>query len=602
MSDALISMLILAVVVGLFIWNRYPVEVVAVGTAVALFFSGVITLPQALAGFGDPAVVLIAALFVVSEGIDATGVTSWIGQLLSSKAGGDRRRLIMMTMALCSLLAALIGLNGAVAAMLPMAVVMAVRNRFPTSKLLMPLAFAGSAGGLMLLTGSPVNVVISEAAASAGVGSFGFFEFALVGVPAVAGVIALTLLLGPKLLPERESDVPMQDLSGHAHALVDTYSLENIIHLRVSEESDLLGQQRAEWDLSAYPGINVITVVDEESHRPTHSGTVAAGDRVTVIGDPPVARHFAAEHGMTVELERAPSEVAEDLLSRESGAVEVVIPPRSPFLDEVVWPGMVLSNGHLVVIAVQREGHDRGPRDTQLQVGDVMLVEGDWQDLDSLTSRHDLLMVDSPDIVRRQAVPLGPKSGVSIAILLAMVVLLATGVIPAVMAALLAAGAMIVGGVLTPQQAYRGISWSTVLLVAGMMPMSTAITVSGAGDIIANAMVDLVGDYGPIPFVAALVLLTAIFGQLISNTATALVMIPIAVSASETLGISARPVLMAVCTMAAAAFLTPVATAANMMVMGPGGYRFTDYWRLGLALLLFFFVLSVGLVPLIWSF
>lgn len=211
-------------------------------------------------------------------------------------------------------------------------------------------------------------------------------------------------------------------------------------------------------------------------------------------------------------------------------------------------------------------------------------------------------MVDSPDLVRRQAVPLGKGSTPAIVILATMILLLATGIVPSVMAALLAACAMIVTGVLTPQQAYRGISWSTVLLVAGMMPMSTAITVSGAGEKIATVMVDAVGQYGAIPFLAGLVLLTAIFGQLISNTATALVMIPIAISGSQQLGISPRPVLMAVCVTAAAAFLTPVATAANMMVMGPGGYRFSDYWRLGVALLAFFFVLSIGLVPLIWSF
>lgn len=602
MSDAALSMSILAIVVGLFVWNRLPVELVAVGTAIALYFSGVIDLQQALAGFGDPAVILIAALFVVSEGIDAAGVTSWIGQLLSNSAGGDRRRLILLTMLICAGLSGLIGLNGAVSALLPMSVVMAVRNRFPSSKLLMPLAFAGSAGGLLLLTGSPVNVIISEAAGSAGGRPFGFFEFAMVGVPAVLGTIGLTLALGGKLLPERKSESSLPDLSQHAETLINTYKLANILHLRVSENSSLIGQPRNDWQLAGYPGINVITVVDEERHRRSDTGELAPGDRVTVIGDPPVARHFAAETGLVVEREPGSDALAAGLLNTETGAVEVVIPPRSPFLDEIVHPGFVLSNGHLVVLAVQREGRDRGPRDTKLQVGDVLLVEGDWDDLDALTRRHDLLMVDSPDLVRRQAVPLGKGSTPAIVILATMILLLATGIVPSVMAALLAACAMIVTGVLTPQQAYRGISWSTVLLVAGMMPMSTAITVSGAGEKIATVMVDAVGQYGAIPFLAGLVLLTAIFGQLISNTATALVMIPIAISGSQQLGISPRPVLMAVCVTAAAAFLTPVATAANMMVMGPGGYRFSDYWRLGVALLAFFFVLSIGLVPLIWSF
>lgn len=602
MSDAALSMSILAIVVGLFVWNRLPVELVAVGTAIALYFSGVIDLQQALAGFGDPAVILIAALFVVSEGIDAAGVTSWIGQLLSNSAGGDRRRLILLTMLICAGLSGLIGLNGAVSALLPMSVVMAVRNRFPSSKLLMPLAFAGSAGGLLLLTGSPVNVIISEAAGSAGGRPFGFFEFAMVGVPAVLGTIGLTLALGGKLLPERKSESSLPDLSQHAETLINTYKLANILHLRVSENSSLIGQPRNDWQLAGYPGINVITVVDEERHRRSDTGELAPGDRVTVIGDPPVARHFAAETGLVVEREPGSDALAAGLLNTETGAVEVVIPPRSPFLDETVHPGFVLSNGHLVVLAVQREGRDRGRRDTKLQVGDVLLVEGDWDDLDALTRRHDLLMVDSPDLVRRQAVPLGKGSTPAIVILATMILLLATGIVPSVMAALLAACAMIVTGVLTPQQAYRGISWSTVLLVAGMMPMSTAITVSGAGEKIATVMVDAVGQYGAIPFLAGLVLLTAIFGQLISNTATALVMIPIAISGSQQLGISPRPVLMAVCVTAAAAFLTPVATAANMMVMGPGGYRFSDYWRLGVALLAFFFVLSIGLVPLIWSF
>jgi di/tricarboxylate transporter len=183
-----------------------------------------------------------------------------------------------------------------------------------------------------------------------------------------------------------------------------------------------------------------------------------------------------------------------------------------------------------------------------------------------------------------------------------MVVLLATGSVPPSVAALLAAGAMILLDVVSVQQAYRGISWTTVILVAGMIPMSTAITKSGAGARVAEILVGAVGDAGPLALLAALFVLTVVFGQLISNTATALVVIPIAVSSAAQLGVSARPVLMSVCVAAAAAFLTPVATPANMMVMGPGGYRFGDYWRLGLVLVLLFFAVSVGLVPLVWRF
>ena len=254
MSDATVSLSILAAVVVLFVWNRFPVELVAVGAALALFFSGVLTLDESLAGFGDPAVILIAALFVVSEGLDATGVTTWLGRTLAEKSGGSARRLLVFTMLLSAGLTALIGLNGTVAALLPMAVMVAVQRGYPTSRLLMPLAFAGSAGGMLLLTGSPVNVVISEAAAEAGVGAFGLAEFTLVGIPLVAGTVLIVLALGKRLLPERESSMVPPDLSRQAAVLVEHYSLDNVFHLRVGLSSGLLGRNRARWDLDGYPG------------------------------------------------------------------------------------------------------------------------------------------------------------------------------------------------------------------------------------------------------------------------------------------------------------------------------------------------------------
>ena len=188
------------------------------------------------------------------------------------------------------------------------------------------------------------------------------------------------------------------------------------------------------------------------------------------------------------------------------------------------------------------------------------------------------------------------------AILAVMVVLLVTGVFPAVVTTLLAAGAMIILGVLTMEKAYRAISWTTLLLVAGMIPMSTAITNSGAGDLIATAMVETVGAFGPTALLAGLFVITVIFGQLISNTATALVMIPIAVASAAQLDVSARPVLMSLCVGAAVAFLTPVATPVNMMIMRPAGYRFGDYWKLGLPLALLFGLVAVLWVPVVWPF
>jgi di/tricarboxylate transporter len=263
---------------------------------------------------------------------------------------------------------------------------------------------------------------------------------------------------------------------------------------------------------------------------------------------------------------------------------------------------MVSTSGDLVILAVRRRDRDLGPGEVELAVGDHLLLEGSWGALDQRLDGPEVLVVDRPDLVRRQTVAMGHGSKRAMAVLVAMVVLLATGVVPSVVAGLLAAGAMIVLGVVGIDRAYRAISWSTVVLVAGMIPLSTAMQTSGAAEDLATGLVRVVGDAGPYMLLIGLFVLTAVFGQLISNTATALIVIPIAISAAAEIGVSAQPVLMCVAVAAAAALLTPVATPANLMVMGPGGYRFGEYWKLGLPLLLWFFVVGTLWVPVVWSF
>jgi di/tricarboxylate transporter len=294
--------------------------------------------------------------------------------------------------------------------------------------------------------------------------------------------------------------------------------------------------------------------------------------------------------------------VADTLFNRTSGLAEVVIPPRSALVGQTMFPGMVTPSGDLIVLAIQRRGENEGPNETVLAVGDTLLLQGTWKALDKHLADPDVLVVDSPDLVRRQAVPMGAGAKQAIAVLVVMVLLLATGAVPAVIAGLVAACAMVLLRALTVEQAYRAINWTTVILVGAMTPLSTAMSKTGAADRMAEVLVGVVGNAGPYALLAGLFALTAILGQLISNTATALIIIPIAVAAAGETGISPRPVLMSVAVAAAAAFLTPVATPVNLIVMGPGGYKFGDYWKLGLPLLMWFFFVSVFFVPLFWSF
>jgi di/tricarboxylate transporter len=528
MSDIAIVYLILAAAVVLFVSGRVPVGVVAIGVALALWATGILSLTAALGGFGDPTVLFIASLFVVSEGLDATGVTAWAGGLLVERGGTGRSRLVLLTMLLVAVLTAVISVNGAVAALLPVVVVIAVRTGRAPSQLLLPLVFGAHAGSMLTLTGTPVNVIVSEYATDLTGHGFGFFEFALAGIPLLIGTIAVTLALGSRVIPERLPKAMPADLSRHAETLVAQYGLDREI--------------------------------------PAHV------------------------------------DVAASLLGRDTGIAEVVIPPRSPLIGQTVFPGMVTTAGELVVLAVQRQGEDVGPGDISLLAGDTILLHGPWDAIEAHAGDRRVLLVDHPELVRRQAVPLGPGAGRALVILGLMIVALATGIVPSAVAGLVAAGALVVTRVLTPEAAYRGISWTTVVLVAGMIPLSTAMTQTGAADLIADTLVSAVGGLGPYALLAGLFLVTAVFGQLISNMATALIVIPIAIAAAGELGVDVRPVLMSVTIAASAAYLTPVATPVNLMVMGPAGYRFGDYWRLGLPLLGVTFLVAVFLVPVIWPF
>jgi di/tricarboxylate transporter len=521
-ADSTIVFLVLAGVVVLFVSNRLPVEVVVFATALTLWATDVLDLNQALAGFGDPTVLFIAALFVVSEALDATGVTAWAGQQLVTRAGDSRRRLLVLMMLMCALLTAVISVNGAVAALIPVVVVTAVRLRVPSSQLMMPLAFAAHAGSLLALTGSPVNVLVSEAAHDAGSDYFGFFEFTLVGVPLLIGTVLIVVFTGSRLLPQRNGRSIPRDFSEQSRLLLTHYDVE------ASDSSPLF--------------------------------------------------------------------------SRESGVAEVVVPPRSGLIGELAFPGMVTDSGDLVVLAVSRRGESAGAKEVTLAAGDVLLLRGTWDALAINLDDPDVLVVDEPQLVRRQAVPFGPGAKRTLALVGMMVLLLATGAVPAAVAGLLAAGGLIVTRVLSVEQAYRGINWTTIVLVGGMIPLSTAMQISGAADEVADRLVSIIGDAGPYALLIGLFVVIAVLGQLISNTATALIIIPVAIAAANDLDVSVRPVLMFVTVISSAALLTPVATPANLMVMGPGGYRFGDYAKLGLPLLAWYFVVGVGLVPVFWPF
>jgi len=604
MNDITIMAAIILAAIVLFIWNRIPVILVAMGVGMALYATGLVTLNQALSGFGDPAVMFIATLFVVSAALDRTGVTAWAGQMLIRGAGEDSRtRLLVLISLLAAMLTALISLNGAIAALLPVVVVLALRLRLPPSQLLMPMVFAAHAGSKLALTGSPVNVLVSEAALDAGARAIGFFEFTFVGIPLLLGVITITLLFGRKLLPHRAGETMSADFSRHATTLVEQYRLkEGLFRLRLRATSPLIGQPPSALKESSWGSLRLVAVNDGLTGDRLRRPTMMEGDFLLVSGQGEDAARLAAEQHLAFRLENSDEDLRDSLFNRSSGLAEVMIPPRSEMIGQTAYQGMITESGDLVVIAVQRGGEDVGAEPVQLQAGDTLLLQGTWKALDTRLADPQVLVVNSPDTVRRQAVPLGAGAWTTLGVLAGMVFFLATGLLPGAVVGIAACFILILSRVVTVEQSYRAVDWTTVILVAAMMPLSTAMVQTGAAQLMADGLVAMAAGGSPIILLAGVFVLTAVLGQLISNTATALIIIPVGVAAATSMGISPIPVLMSIGMAAAGAFLTPIATPTNLMVMRPGGYAFGDYWKFGLPMMIWFFIVCVFVVPLIWPF
>lgn len=413
--------------------------------------------------------------------------------------------------------------------------------------------------------------------------------------------VLVCVLLGRRLLPERVPAEQLPDLTGHLETVLGHYKLEDgFTRLRVRAGSPFVGEPPT--NLPVPRDVTVVGVQHPDGSPGADDEAVHPGDVVVVSGPAGHVMGLVASSGVDVVTTSLTRETKEALLGRDDGVAEVVVPPRSGLVGQPVFPG--LDRWDLTILEVRRLGHDRGPRVTELAEGDLMLLHGPWAAVSALARDEDLLLVNDPELVRRQNAPLGGPAWRALAVLGVVVALLATDLTTPAIAGLVGAAGMVLLRVLTPRQAYRGVSWQTIVLIGGLIPLSSAITTSGAAELIASGLVrgvDVLGLAGTRPLLAAIFVLTVLLGQFVSNAATVLVVIPIALAVAADGGVPPATMLVLVAVAGATSFLTPIATPANMIVMGPAGYRFGDYWRLGLVVTLAWFVLAVGLVPVIWS-
>lgn len=608
-GDALTVFVILAATVALFVSDRVRLDLVALTSAAALALTGVLSPAQALAGFSDPLVVTIAGLFVVSGALFQTGVAGRLGAWLGRVAGTGEARLTLLVMALTAALSGVMSSTGTVAVMLPVVVSLAWRAKISPSKLLIPLAFASLLGGMLTLIGTPPNIVVAEQLVAQGRAPFGFFAFTPVGLAMVAIGITFMVAIGRRWLPSRAPADGGGDVGLSARELADRYDLpSHAFRVVIPEGHALVGstlgalrwperyqvqvlavdadpeavraRQRARRDLGRSKPLNAATTLEHD-------------DRIVLQGHADAVAALAVDVGLRTE----PADPT--VLPGNPGVVEVLPPPRSRWLGQSLRELAFRDRYGVQVVGVQRGGASvtEGLAELRLRFGDTLLVQGPRAAIERLKrERGDAVVLTEPD-----AGAIAPRSArrapVAIAIMLAMLVVMTTGWLPTVLAVGLAAIAMVATGCLSMEEAYRAINWESVVLIAGVLPMATALEATGGMRVVVDALVAGVGPYGPLALLAGLFVVTSLASQVISNTATAVLLAPIAFQAGVDLGVSPYPLLMAVALAASTSFATPVASPVNTLVLSPGQYRFGDFAKVGLALQALVLVATLLLVP-----
>lgn len=630
----ILTFVILVITIIFFIFGRLRADVVALLSLLTLFLAGIITLDQALSGFGDSTVIMIAALFVIGDGLSRTGVTAWLGDRMLRLAGNNKVRLLVVMMAATAILSAFISNTGTVATLMPAVISAAWRIGSVPSKFLMPLAFAANTGGLLTLTGTPPNIIVNESLMAAGLDGFGYFEFALIGLPLLVAAILYIVLVGRKLLPARKVDERPAGLTESVGELARDYTIESSLYwLRVRYGSRLVGLTLEEAALGRDYNVSVIRIehpirvngqqadqtilksrgVIESLEKlqtehvdpvPGPGTKISANDVLLVNGSQDAIDRVMVWFNVGVQkASGADQDLADMLLSHEVGIAEVLLTPRSAYIGRTVSQGHFAEKFNVQVLNIRRQDKQVEFSQSRLRFGDALLIRGRWQDIELLgNERRNFVVVGSPESMARQVVELNRQAVIASIALISMIILMVTGFVPTVIAALIAAIVMVLGGCLSMEQAYRSVSWSSVVLIAAMIPMSIALQLTGGAEFLADALVNSLGSFGPLALMSGVFLLTTALSQVINNSATTVLVSPIVLQAANDLGVSPYPMMMIVAISASTAFLTPIGTTTNLMVSAPGSYSFDDFIKLGLPLVVIFLLVSLALVPMIWPF
>nr|WP_321484440.1 SLC13 family permease [uncultured Cohaesibacter sp.] len=610
--DMIFTFIVLSAAVILFVTDKLRLDLVALMVMLALGLSGVLTPTEMLSGFGSTVVILIAGLFIVGESLAQTGISYAVGDKIVDIAGEQEWKLIVLLMLAVASLASVMSVTGAGAIFIPIAIRLANRSELSPSRLLLPLAYGALIGGMLTLIGTPPNLVANAELLKAGMDPFNFFIFTPIGLIMLAMAIIHMLIYGRFMLPAKDKQAN-SDVTGKGRrtvqGLLKTYDIEDkIVRFIVNEQSRLVGETvvsarlRRDAGLTLFAmeranggnGQNQVLVVDTETE-------FAPGDVLYGVVEEPWTQIAAKMWGLEM------TSVAENehhLSARELGMADLVIPQESNLVGRAISGAGFRTRYGLSVVGAMRKGkplHDSFGN-TELEFGDQLLVVGEWDCIQKLRSyREDFLLLSFPEEIqsylpRRKFAPL------ALVILAAMLALIIFRIVPSVTAVVLAATALVCTGCVSAKRAYESINWPSLVLIAGMIPMATALGKTGGLALLVDNMVAMIGQNAPYVMLVALFLLTSVFSQFTSNTATAVLIAPVAFQVANIMGVRPEPMLMSVAIAASTAFCTPVASPINTLVMGPGNYRFMDYVKIGVPLQILSIIVATLIIPVFLPF
>ena len=616
------TLIILLISAILFVSGRVRSDLVALCALLALLLCQILTPAEALSGFSNTTVIMMIGLFIVGGGIFQTGLAKMIGSKVMTLAGNSELRLFLLVMIVTSAIGMFVSNTGTVALMLPIVVSMAAAAGTSSRRLLMPLAFASSMGGMMTLIGTPPNLIVSDTLESAGFEPLGFFTFLPVGlITLVVGV--LYLLPATRMLAPKDKARDKKKSGKSLKELVNEYGVtDNLFRVHVNtEDSKAIGKTVADLDIYREYGINVLELrrstgqnrfvrtVNQQLASPDL--VLKQGDVLYLSGTPEHISRFAEDYSLrlldrhTDEIEGSSSNTSLDFF--DIGVAEILIMPTSSMINRTIIEAGFRSKFSVNVLGIRRKKEyilsDLGTQ--KMHDGDVLLVQGAWKDIARMKNESANWVVLGEPLQEAAKVTLDYKAPVAAAIMIAMIVMMVVDGIPVapVTAVLLAAVMMVITGcVRSVEAAYKTINWQTIVLFAAMLPMSIALEKTGVSEMISGAIVTGLGGSGPRLLLAGIYAATSVMTIFISNTVTAVLMAPIALQCAMQIGVSPVPFMFAVTVAASMCFASPFSTPPNALVMSAGQYTFMDYVKVGLPLQILMGVVMVFALPLLFPF